>query len=371
MTVADRRVRVVVLTPDFPPAHGGIQHLVHRLTEHFREVEPLVLTIDQREAAEFDRSQAFDVRRTRLTRSRALSVGLLNGEAVRLTTRFRPAVVLNAHIVTSPAAALLRRARGVPVVQYLYGTEVAARPRLTAFAVRSAAISIAISRHTERMALEVAGSAERLRRIPPGVDLPAPQDRERGASPTVLTVARLTRRDKGFDVMARAMPLVRARVPEAGWVIVGDGPLRGEIERLVSSNCVRDAARFVGEVSDDERDRWLRRASVFAMPSRLPAGGKGGEGFGIVYLEAGAHGLPVVAGDVGGALDAVIHDETGLLVDPTDHVAVADAICDLLLDPVRAAALGRAGKDRAREFAWPIVAKRVEETLIEAANSRA
>jgi phosphatidylinositol alpha-1,6-mannosyltransferase len=121
--------------------------------------------------------------------------------------------------------------------------------------------------------------------------------------------------------------------------------------------------RFVGSVSDGERDWWLRRAHVFAMPSRLPAGGAG-EGFGIVYLEAGAHSLPVVAGNVGGALDAVVHGQTGVLVDPADHVVLADAITDLLLDPSRAQAFGVAGALRSRELAWPAVARRIENLVL-------
>ena len=84
------------------------------------------------------------------------------------------------------------------------------------------------------------------------------------------------------------------------------------------------------------------------MPSRLPAGGFAGEGFGIVYLEAGAYGKPVVAGNVGGAVDAVLDGETGLLVDPTDALEVADAITRLLLDEQLATRLGGAGADRAR-----------------------
>ncbi len=122
-------------------------------------------------------------------------------------------------------------------------------------------------------------------------------------------------------------------------------------------------------MSDAERDAALARAHVFAMPSRLPPGG-GGEGFGIVYLEAAAHGLPVVAGDVGGARDAIVHGETGLLVDPESPAALADALSDLLLDPPRARALGEAGAQRARGFAWPLIAREVEELAFEVSSRR-
>jgi phosphatidylinositol alpha-1,6-mannosyltransferase len=103
------------------------------------------------------------------------------------------------------------------------------------------------------------------------------------------------------------------------------------------------------------------------MPSRLSGGGLGGEGFGIVYLEASAHGLPVVAGEAAGALDAVVPGTTGLLVDPTDHVRVADAIASLLRDRRRADALGRAGREYAARFAWPEIARRVEDVMLEVA----
>jgi glycosyltransferase involved in cell wall biosynthesis len=118
-------------------------------------------------------------------------------------------------------------------------------------------------------------------------------------------------------------------------------------------------------VPDERRDWWLRHADVLAMPSRLPGDGRAGEGFGIVYLEAGAHGTPVVAGNVAGALDAVADGESGLLVDPTDPHAVADAIAAVLLDRGLAQRLGDGGARRARGFAWPRIAERVEAVVRE------
>ena len=100
------------------------------------------------------------------------------------------------------------------------------------------------------------------------------------------------------------------------------------------------------------------------MPSRLPPDG-GGEGFGIVYLEAAAHGLPVVAGNVAGARDAVQDGVTGLLVDPTDPRAVAGAATRLLLDPEERSRLGQSGAERAAEFAWPRIVARVEQLALE------
>jgi phosphatidylinositol alpha-1,6-mannosyltransferase len=158
-------------------------------------------------------------------------------------------------------------------------------------------------------------------------------------------------------------------VPEVQWVVIGDGPLRAGLEHLAAAHGVADCVRFLGAVSDEERNTWLRRTNLLAMPSRLPAGDFAGEGFGIVYLEAGAYGKPVLAGNVAGAVDAVADGETGLLVDPADHIAVANAIARLLLDGALARRLGEAGAQRARDFAWPVICRRVQAVLNEQLES--
>jgi phosphatidyl-myo-inositol dimannoside synthase len=370
--ITEGDLRVLVISPDFPPMPGGIQLLVHRLVRNARRLRCRVVTLDSPGGREFDAAEGLDVRRVRPGRaSRAASVARLNVAAFREALHFRPEVVLSAHIVTSPAAWAVSRALRRPFIQYLHAQEVAERPRLAAFAVRHAAAVVAVSTHTAQLARSVGADERRLHRIPPGVDLP-PTGSGGGKAehPTVLTVAQLEREYKGHDVMLRALPLVAARVPDVQWVVVGDGALRPGLEQVASSNGVSDRVRFLGRASDDERDRWLARAHVFAMLSRIPERGVGGEGFGIAFLEASAHGLPVVAGNVGGALDAVADGETGVLVDPSDHVAAADAIADLLLDSRRANAMGQAGRERARDFAWPLVAERVEALCFQVADAR-
>jgi phosphatidyl-myo-inositol dimannoside synthase len=173
---------------------------------------------------------------------------------------------------------------------------------------------------------------------------------------------------KGHDVMLQAMTLVRRRVPEARWVVVGDGPLRPRYEQLARQLGIGGAVDFVGPAADAERDAWLRRADVFAMPTRLPDGARGGEGFGIAYLEAAAHGLPVVAANAGGARDAVAPGATGLLVDPTDHREVADALVSLLAEPARARAMGERAIAWAAGFAWQRTADQVADVLLAVAQ---
>jgi phosphatidylinositol alpha-1,6-mannosyltransferase len=357
-------LRALVLTPDFPPAPGGIQLVAHRLATHLADAEVRVVTVQAPGAAVWDASKGIDVRRVSGWRDRRVALLALNAAALTEARRFRPSVVLAMHIVVTPAAAVIRRALGIPVVTYLHAMEVPARPRLAALAVRSSDRIVAVSRYTAGLAHTVGADARRVTVIPPGVDWREPPLGERLATPTIVTVARLENRYKGHDVMTRALPLVRSRVPGAQWVVLGDGHLRHDIRRLAEAHGVGDAIRLCGTVSDEERDRWLDGAHVFAMPSRVPAGGAG-EGFGIVYLEAGVHRLPVVAGAVGGALDSVVDGTTGLLVEPTDHVAVADALTRLLVDRQAAAAMGEAGARHARGFAWPAIARRVRDTLAE------
>lgn len=359
-------VRTLVLTPDYPPALGGIQRLVHRLLSNAPGLRSRVVAPDAPAAAAFDRGQALDVRRVRVPPGpQALAPAALNLAALRQARPFAPEAILSAHLVVSPAAVTVGRALGVPVLQYFHANEIGHRPRLAGFAARNADLSVAVSRYTRDLVLGAGGREERIRVIHPGVDLPPARDREMTLErPTVLTISRIEHHYKGHDVMARAMALVAERVPGAQWVVIGDGSLRPEIEDLArAAGLDQGTVRFLGPLADRERDAWLDRAHVFAMPSRLPGGPLAGEGFGIVYLEAAAHGCPVVAGAVGGALDAVEDGTTGLLVDPTDHRAVATALVALLEDGPRRERMAAAAALRSRRFAWPRVAAEVEAAI--------
>ncbi len=360
-------IRVLILTPDYPPSYGGIQLLLHQIAVQMEHARVRVLTLD---TSGEDAPRNVDVVRVRTGHLRTRRAGIvsLNLQAPMVAARFRPDVVLSGHIVCAPGAWLIRKTLQVPYVQYLHGVEVAHRPALGRFALERAAAAIAVSRHTEELALGLLGSATtRVHRIPPGVHLPARIGTPRGDGPVVLTISRMAERYKGHDVMIRALPLIRARVPQAMWVVVGDGPLRPTWEGMARAIGQTAAVRFLGIVDDVERDHWLDRASVFALLSRpMPNGG--GEGFGIVFLEAAAHRLPVVAARSAGILDSVVDGVTGLLVDPLDHVCVADAISRLLLNPGRAAAMGGAAALHAQNYRWDQVSRRVREVLVEATS---
>jgi phosphatidylinositol alpha-1,6-mannosyltransferase len=355
--------RLLLLTPDFPPAIGGIQLLLQRLVNGL--ADDFEITVVTRRSPRNDTGPAVSSPDggSRAVRVRSTvtggKLGLVDANVLGLAVGLRGTfdVVLSGHITTAPAAAALQRLRGTPFVQYIYADEVPNRPQLARFAMRRASGTIAISTHTRALALAAGCPASRVEIVAPGVDMPAAvpaaSATEKAARPTIVTVARLEDRYKGHDVMLQALVAVRARVPDVRWLVVGDGSLRAELEAEAGRLGLSETVEFAGRVSDEERDRRLASAHVFAMPSRLPPSGtEGGEGFGIVYLEAGLQALPVVAGAVGGALDAVVHEETGLLVDPTSSEELADALADLLLDADRAARLGHAGARWARSFSW-------------------
>lgn len=186
-------------------------------------------------------------------------------------------------------------------------------------------------------------------------------------SPSVLCLGRLVSR-KGFDTVIQAMPRVRRAVPGARLVVCGDGPDRDRLEGLAESHGLNSAVMFPGYVPEQEKREYLHACDVFAMPSREEEGGNI-EGFGIVYLEAAACGKPSIAAETGGVPEAVLHEETGLLVPPDDPDALADAIVKLLKDDELRQRLGRAARRRVeQELNWTSIARRVHGILEEVAQ---
>lgn len=366
-SVVNVHPRVLAATVDFPPSPGGIQRLVERVTQHSRYGPVVVVAPHQAGDREFDATQTRIevVRAPTSARSGKWVIAAVNISTFLEAWRRRPDALLAAHIMVGPGARLASGLLGIPYVQVLHADEVPAHPGFARLAVGGARRIIVVSRHTRRLALAVGADPQRIRIVHPGVDLPAsPPSPGRAPGPaTVVTVARLADRYKGHDVMLEAMVRVREHVADARWVVIGDGPLRAELVERRDALGLDGAVDFRGRVTDDELQKCLDAAHVFAMPSRLPKG-EGGEGFGIVYVEAAAHGLPVVAGNVAGAVDAVQRD-AGLLVDPTDPEAVASALVELLTDPVKARSLGEAGRRRAETLAWPLVAERFDDVLAE------
>ena len=165
-------------------------------------------------------------------------------------------------------------------------------------------------------------------------------------------------------MLIRALPSIRAAVPGAALLLVGGGPDSPRLHRLAAEHGVADDVVLTGSVPWEELPAHYDAGDVFAMPCRTRRGGLEVEGLGIVFLEASATGLPVVAGRSGGSPDAVLDGETGHVVDGTSVPAVAQAVSALLADPVRARAMGQAGRAWVeREWRWDVLAARLRELL--------
>jgi phosphatidylinositol alpha-1,6-mannosyltransferase len=180
----------------------------------------------------------------------------------------------------------------------------------------------------------------------------------------ILSVGRLIPR-KGHLALIHALPRVLERVPDACLVIVGRGPMMSACSRAAQDLKVREHVRLPGRLPDVEVDALYQLCDVFALPAGEGEGGHV-EGFGLVFCEAHAHGKPVIAGSSGGVPEAVLDGETGILIEPDDVEALADALIQVLRDPELARRLGEAGRRRVEsELNWRVFALRMMDAFEE------
>ncbi len=375
------RRRVLVVTNDFPPRLGGIQSFVHNAVCGLPPDEVVVYASTFPGAADFDAAQPFRVIRD----PRAM---LLPTPAVRARVLRARAEVGATAIWFGAAAPLgllgpaLQRAGAQRLVATTHGHEVgwAALPGarvLLRRIGRSVDVVTYLGDYTRARLAAVLGSGVELARLAPGVDTAAFDDtselraaaaglRERyglGTAPVVVCVSRLVRR-KGQDNLIAAWPTVRARVPGARLLIVGRGPYEPGLRRQAMAIGVGADVVFTGGVPADELAAHIAAGDVFAMPCRTRRHGLDVEGLGIVYLEAGACSRAVVAGDSGGAPDAVRDGVTGFVVNGRDVTELVDRLSTLLRDPGLRAQMGRAGREWVtRDWQWPQVSAALDRML--------
>jgi phosphatidylinositol alpha-1,6-mannosyltransferase len=370
--------RTLLITNDFPPRPGGIQQFVHNLAVRLPAGSLVVYASTWKGADKFDAEQPFEVVRedtsvllpTPQVARRAAELARANGCD---TVWFGAAAPLGLL-----AEGLRRRAGISRSVALTHGHETGwaalpgARRLLRRIARGNDVVTYLGEYQRVRLDRALHGLAD-LRRLPPGVDVDvfhpgvdgSAVRAEQGLSdrPVIVCVSRLVPR-KGQDMLIRALPTIRRRVPGAALLLGGGGPYRQKLQRLAREHGVESDVVFTGSVRWERLPELYAAGDVYAMPCRTRAGGLDVEGLGIVYLEASAAGLPVVGGDSGGAPDAVLEGETGHVVGGRDVAAIAGRIVDLLADPARAQAMGAAGRAWAqREWRWEAQAARLGELL--------
>jgi phosphatidylinositol alpha-1,6-mannosyltransferase len=372
--------RVLVVTNDFPPRVGGVQQYVWNLVRSLPAERVSVLAPNWPGWRDHDAAQRFPIHRWP---ARFLWPTAELGRRMRSLVREHQAdVVLFGHGLPLPLLGEGLRERGVPYVALTHGAEVwLARPPglagLLSRALEGAREVTAVSDYTARTIRRVVPPAVPVTVLNPGVDAEsfAPSVdgswvRERhalGDRPVVLCVSRLVPR-KGQDVLIRSLPLLQTRAPGAALVLAGGGPYREALERAAATS-PSNSVVFAGEVSDDQLPAYYAACDVFAMPCRSRWGGLEVEGFGIVFLEAAASRKAAVGGHSGGAGEAVVDEQTGLLVQGAEPKAVALACAKLLRFPDLAASLGTAGRLRVENrFTWPRRAEVLSRILRRAAG---
>lgn len=275
----------------------------------------------------------------------------------------------------------LRREAGVRrIVATTHGHEVwwARTPGTRALLRRIGAVTDTVTHLGEATRAPIAAAlgpvaARRMVRLVPGVDADAFRARPGesavrrryglGGAPVILCAARLVPR-KGQDMLVRALPEVRRAVPGATLLLVGDGPGASSLRRAAMEAGLADAVVLAGGHPHAAMPGFFAAADVFAMPCRTRRRGLEVEGLGIVFLEAAAAGLPVLAGDSGGAADTVRDGVTGHLVDGRDVPAIAARLVGLLRDRDTAAAMGEKGRERVRaEWGWDATYERLAGLL--------
>jgi phosphatidyl-myo-inositol dimannoside synthase len=371
--------KMLLVTNDFPPRVGGIQRTLGALAGELPPERVAVL------APSWDGAEAFDANapyRVFRQPERFLWPTPAVGRRVDAAARaFGAEVVLFGSIY--PLALLGPRLarKGTPYLAAAHGFEYwlsiapGAHALVRKATARAARVPVMCSEFIARVVRTAVPDDVPVSVLYPGADvdafhpdLPFEDIRERHGvmdRPLVVCVSRLVPR-KGQDILIRAMGRVRGRVPGAALLIVGGGPYTKALEMLAEDS-PPGAVVFAGEVSEQDLPRYYRAGDVFAMPCRTRRAGLEVEGWGNVFIEAAACGRPVIAGDSGGAREALVDGVTGLLVDGSNVDAVADAVASLLEDPERARGMGAAGRARVeRHYAWPRAAEQLAGWLREA-----
>ena len=382
--VNDASAVTLVVTNDFGPRTGGIQTFVHGLVERLPRGSVIVYTSQQGDTKEYDQSW-LDTYGVQVLRDRAkllLPTPRVLWNVRRLINSQEPEnLVFGAAAPLAIAAKFLKADR---VIALTHGHEIwwAKVPPLNVF-MRLIGNSVDhltylgdFTKNGISKALSESGKAK-LIQIAPGIDTEKFQPidardlrTELGIADkdVIVSVGRLVPR-KGHDTLIKAMPEILKEIPNAHLLLVGTGPYLGKLQNLVSERKLENHVTFAGRVPDEDLVRYFCAGDIFAMPSRTRLAGLEVEGLGIVYLEASACGIPVLAGNSGGAPDAVRNGVTGLVVDGLEVREVARGVIKLLSGDRHA--MGSAGRQWAvANWDWSIWADRFK-ALLEADRSRA
>jgi len=382
-------MKIAIVTGIYPPIVGGAGAVMHSLAIHAPDQISIVTSrLDQdgrRLAWELhDSSQPETIFRVKRFadslpwmppgKLRAVAKALndrwilepgAGRELIRILEKIEPdLVIVNTSFCYWTGEVIKRWKPKMNVTFYVHGEEVpdgkGYHGRRALEALKRGDRVVAVSSYTKNALVNVGLDPGKVTVINNGVDTarfqPGPRseailDRFRlGNRRILLTLARLDER-KGQDMMIRAIPKIVESVPDLAYLVVGEGSMMERLWALVSELRLESTVLFTGGVSDEDVLAYYRTCDVYAMPNRTTGTGDT-EGFGLVFLEAGACGKAVIGGKAGGVPDAIRNGETGFLVDGTSVDAIADACIKLLENQELRDQLGTNGLEHARQNDW-------------------
>ena len=378
---SNARQHTLVITNDYPPRPGGIQTFIYEMVKRFPADQVTVLTSQYEDATNFDAQNAWRVVRTR---GKTLFLSRKNRSLVKelIAQTGATRVVFGAAAPLGLMARTVRKCGVDQIVAISHGHEVgwASTPG-TNLAIKSIVRNsdwfTYLGSYTLTGIRRAASHSDvdKFRQLTPGVntELFSPNRQPNGQAirrsigyshrAVIVCVARLMPR-KGQDRLIESLRLIQRRVPHAALLIVGSGPYEAKLKKLALSCGVEDDVYFTGKVPQEHLPLWYAAGDVFAMPCRTRNGGWDVEGLGIVFLEASATGLAVVAGNSGGAPGAVLDGKSGLIVDGNSIDDISHALVELLTDPEKASAMGKAGREWVEQaWTWDHSYKRLNAML--------
>lgn len=299
-------------------------------------------------------------------------------EALRVAREKKTTLILAGHVSLSPLAYALSKALGIPFWTVAYGLDVWGGLSLpTEWAFRQSNAVLSISHWTKSILVSRGFNEEKIKIVHPALQasfenaIPKIFDLDSRKPLQLLTISRLDAEEqyKGHDHVIAALQIIKKKRPSAlpQYTIQGHGTDKDRLEQLVFYAGLGDNVTFIDKLESREKLKHLyQECDLFVMPSRFGSweGKWRGEGFGIVYLEAAAFGVPTLAYQCGGVIDIVENEKTGILVKPDDIQALANAILDLNDNRQKLSLLGANAQKRANEhFSLSAISKELQTAL--------
>lgn len=375
-------MKLLLVAPIFAPQVGGVPTLYHHICLNMPKDSVTVLAAACPGDTNFDAAQPYTIHR--IPKFAEIDMGGIPAilreawQVAKIAARVKATHICFGHVNQSLLAMFLKPMVSQEIFLYAHGEEIAQDygGRLYSLCkgrfLKGLKKAVSVSRYTAGQLQSRGGPGLDVAVIPNAVDAKDFTPREKKAvllerfglakKRVILTVARLEER-KGHDKVISALPQVLKAVPDAHYLVCGSGEMAGRLRRMVTDMGLDNSVSFVDYVAQDELCDVYNLADVFVMPNRRLDDGVT-EGFGIVFLEAGACGVPVIGGKDGGVPDAIVDGETGYLVDGGDVEAIGDRLITLLSNRSQAEAMGQAGRRFAEAHDYPTLVRRLEEFLV-------